>query len=434
MTSTIAIAPANAPLDATVVVPGSRSVSNRALMCAALAEGSSRLRGLLRADDTAAMIDCLAALGVAVSGDGTEVEVDGTGGRLRSGPVDLFARLSGTTSRFVMALLALGHGAYRLDGEEPLRRRPMADGIGALRALGVEVEAGDPGHLPIVVHASGELAREVSLPGGVSSQFLSGLLLMAPASPAGLGVGIVDSLKSRPYVDMTIAVMDAFGATVGRDGDRFDVAPSGYRPSDYRIEPDASTACYFWAAAAIRGGRVRVEGLHDDALQGDVGFVDVLEQMGCTVERGADHIEVRRGGPLRGIDVDLSDISDQTPTLAVVAAVAESPSTVTGVGFIRAKESDRVGGTVAELRRLGVDAVELDDGFEVRPSRLHGGTVRTYDDHRMAMSFALAGLVVEGVEIEDPSCVDKTFPGYWKALASMRTRSLPGPSPRRGGA
>jgi 3-phosphoshikimate 1-carboxyvinyltransferase len=216
---------------------------------------------------------------------------------------------------------------------------------------------------------------------------------------------------------MTLAVMRRFGAVVDESGDTYAVRPGGYRARVEHVEPDASTACYFWAAAAIRGGRVRVEGLGDDSIQGDERFVDVLGAMGCEIERAPGHVEVRRDGPLRGVTVDLSDMSDQAPTLAVVAAFADSPTTVTGVGFIRAKESDRVGGTVAELARLGVDAVESADGFEVRPTgQLHGASIRTYDDHRMAMSFALAGLVVDGVRIEDPSCVDKTFPGFWDAL------------------
>jgi 3-phosphoshikimate 1-carboxyvinyltransferase len=414
------VRPLDGSLDAAPRLPGSRSITNRALVCAALAPGRSVLTGALRSDDTEAMADCIRVLGARCSVDGDRIEVDGVGGRPSPGPAELHARLSGTTSRFVLPMCTLGEGDYHLDASGPMRRRPMADGIAALRALGVDI-VDDDGHLPLVVHASHVAGGRVTVAGDVSSQFLSGLMLSAPAMPDGLVVEVDGALKSRPYVDMTAAVMAAFGGSVHHDGRSWSIAAGGYRATSYDVEVDASTACYFLAAAAIVGGRVRIDGIGSSSIQGDAGFVEVLVDMGCEVVSGPHHVELVRQGELEGIDVDLSDMSDQAPTFAVVAAFAATPSTARGIGFIRQKESDRIGGTVDALQRLGVDATELDDGFTVRPSEVHGGRVATSDDHRMAMSFALAGLRVPGVEIEDPSVVDKTFPGFWDALDALAT-------------
>ncbi len=415
----IEVHPLAGTLDADVVVPGSRSLTNRALVCAALADGHSTLRGALAADDTEAMTECLTTLGAEITRDGDVLEVSGTAGVVGPGPAKLFTRLSGTTSRFVLPLLAIGHGTYTLDGAAPMRRRPMGDGIIALRDLGVDIDDAD-GHLPVVVHANGLAGGSISVRGDASSQFLSGLLLAGAAMSDGLQLQVIPPLKSVPYIEMTAGVMGAFGAAVTEADDCWTVTGGGYVATDHAIEPDASTACYFLAAAAIRGGRVRIVGLGSGSLQGDTAFVHVLGRMGCEVTVTESWVEIRRNGPLVGIDVDLADMSDQAPTLAVVAAFAESPTRIEGIGFIRFKESDRVGGTVTELRRLGVDAIELPDGIEVRPGApMKGATVQTYDDHRMAMAFALAGLVVPGVRIADPGCVAKTFPGYWEAVEEL---------------
>jgi 3-phosphoshikimate 1-carboxyvinyltransferase len=418
------VQPVTEPLDAALRIPGSRSVTNRALVCAALADGRSSLTGALRSDDTEAMIDCVMTLGAACAVDGERIDVEGLAGAPRPGPSTLHTRLSGTTSRFVLPMCALGAGDYTIDAAGPMRRRPMADGIDALRSIGADIDDTD-GHLPLVVHAAGLTGGRVVVGGDVSSQFLSGLLLSAPAMRDGLEVAIEGELKSKPYVDMTAAVMSAFGAVVDRDGDRWRVEGGGYVGSSYRIEADASTACYFLAAAAIVGGRVHIDGIGTDSIQGDAKFVEVLVDMGCEVVSGPDHVELLRVGELVGTDVDLSDMSDQAPTFAAVAAFATTPSSASGIGFIRRKESDRVGGTVECLRRLGVDAQEQPDGFAVFPSSAHGARLATHDDHRMAMSFALVGLRVPGVEIEDPSVVDKTFPGFWDALDELTTAGLP---------
>ena len=298
----------------------------------------------------------------------------------------------------------------------------MADLVAGLRHLGAEVEAqAEPGHLPLRVGGPFR-AAEVTLPGDVSSQFVSGLLMAAPLAESGLTVSLTTELVSRPYVDMTVAVMRSFGATVEvRGGTGWRVAGGGYRPVDsYVIEPDASAASYFLAAAAMSGGRVRIEGLSRSSLQGDVAFVDVLESMGAETRWDTDAIEVQ-GDRLVGTDVDLRDLSDTAPTLAVVAALAEGPTTVSGIGFVRGKESDRIAGPVTELGRCGVFAVATSDGFEVRPAGSpHGALVRTYDDHRMAMAFGVLGLVVPGIEIEDPGVVAKTFPDFFAALDQLR--------------
>ena len=418
------VATATGPLDATVELPGSKSETNRALVCAGLAVGTSELHGALEADDTLAMVDGLQALGIEVTPRWAEARVDvvGCGGRPPAELAIVDARLSGTTSRFLLPVAALGTGTARIDGGLGLRARPMGDVVGAIRALGGQArEVGAPGHLPVEVHDGPIAGGEVALPGDTSSQFLSGLLLAGPAMRTGLTVRVTTELVSRPYVDLTAAVMQRFGVAVAQpDLGTWVVEPGTYRGTSYRIEPDASAASYAFAAAAIVGGRVTVEGLGRRSLQGDLGFVDLLERMGATVEREDDRTTVVGTGVLHGIDVDLSQLSDVAQTLAVVAAFADSPTRVTGIGFIRAKETDRVGNVVAELRRAGVGADEEPDGYTVRPAPVKRATIETYGDHRMAMAFALLGLRAEGIRIADPTCVGKTFPGYWALLDGLR--------------
>ena len=422
------VEPLDGPVDATIVLPGSKSITNRALVCAALAGEPSELHGALDADDTQAMIECLGHLGVvAVFGDDGVLRVVPGGAEPDDATID--ARQSGTTARFLLPVLALGEQPRVLDGDPQLRARPMGPAFDAIAALGGRVEPmGEPGHLPAAI--GGPIAGGVvRLSGDVSSQFLSGLLLAAPAATDELVVALSTELVSRPYVDMTLAVQRAFGARVDHRADDTEEAwaiqPGGYRGTRYDVEPDASAASYAWAAAAVTGGRVTVPGLHRGSLQGDVAFVDVLEQMGCTVAWHDDAVAVTGPRRLRGVDVDLAAISDTVPTFAVVAALADGPSRVRGVGFIRDKESDRIAGPVAELRRCGVDARESDDGFEIRPGRLRPATISTYRDHRMAMAFGVLGLVAEGIEILDPTCVAKTFPAFWDLLDDLRAGSLP---------
>jgi 3-phosphoshikimate 1-carboxyvinyltransferase len=361
---------------------------------------------------------------VDVEPDAERITIKGSGGTLPPGPRALDARLSGTTSRFVLPELALGEGPYELDGAPLLRARPMGDGIDALRSLGAEVvELGERGHLPVRVARGGADAgpRDVHVAGDASSQFLSGLLLAAPCFAGGLRVVVDGPLVSAPYVELTRSVMGAFDADVAELAPQtFGVAATGYRGTTFRVEPDASAASYFFAAAAITAGRVTIEGLGATSGQGDLRFVDVLEAMGCEVVRGENSTTVVGPEQLHGVQADLRDFSDTAQTLAVTAAFADGPTMIDGIGFIRRKETDRLHATVTELRRCGVAADELPDGIRVHPGRPHGAEVQTYDDHRMAMSFALLGLRTPGIAIADPACVGKTFPGYFVALDQLR--------------
>jgi len=424
-----AVEPIEGPLDATVTIPGSKSMTNRALVCAALAEGTSVIEGALVADDTEAMAQALRRVGagittgVAAGPEADRITVTGTGGSLTPGPVELDLRLSGTTSRFLLSVVALGRGRYRLDGRTPLRARPMGPVLAGIEALGARVEShGQPGHLPVTVVAPGGLeGGQVDVPGDTSSQFLSGLLLAAPCARGGVRLRVTTPLVGRPFVDMTVDVMAAFGVDVDVQDAAFAVPAGRYRATDYRVEPDASAASYFLAAAAICGGRVTVEGLGGDSRQGDARFAELLGAMGADVSRSAAGTTVVGGGPLHALgDVDLSAMPDMAQTLAVVATVADGPTRVRGVGFIRGHETDRIAAVVRELRRCGIDARGEPDGFVVHPGAPHPARVATYDDHRMAMSFALLGLRAPGIEIEDPDCVAKTFPGYWQALDGLR--------------
>lgn len=419
------IAVAAGPLDADVRVPGSKSVTNRALVCAALADGTSVLDGALFADDTAAMVGVLRAVGVAVEEDpaGERLTVTGAGGTLPAGSADVDVRQSGTTARFALPLLALGAGRYRVTADAQMQARPMATTFAALRSLGAGIEAaGGDDRLPATVGGGRLRSGTVPVPGDASSQFLSGLLLIGPCLPEGLELELTTELVSLPYVELTIAVMAAFGATVERPDDRtFLVAPGGYRARTYAIEPDASAASYPLAAAAICGGRVKVLGLTADAHQGDVAFADVLATMGAVLTRDADGTEISAvAGTLAGGTFDLRHFSDTAQTLAVVAAFAREAVSVTGIGFIRRKETDRIAAVAAELTRCGIDVQVDADGWTIRPGRPRSAVLQTYDDHRMAMSLALLGLAVPGIAIADPACVAKTFPGYWALLDELR--------------
>jgi 3-phosphoshikimate 1-carboxyvinyltransferase len=416
-------------IDARVEVPGSKSITNRALVCAALAQGTSTLRRALDSDDTRAMAGALAASGFDLHlpqgpDRGELTVVQGRGGALAPARSAADVRQSGTTARFLLPLLALGAEPYEVTAHPQMQARPMGETFAALRALGAEVEAlGEPGHLPATVRGPATGDR-LEMAGDVSSQFLSGLLLIGPCLPAGLTVALTTDLVSRPYVDLTISVMASFGAEVSRPDERtFRVEPTGYRPTTYDVEPDASAASYPLAAAALTGGRVAVDGLGIGALQGDAAFADVLAAMGARVDRTSEGIVVegRDGGRLRGGTFDFTHISDTAQTLAVLAPFADGPVTITGIGFIRRKEIDRIAAVAAELRRAGVRVDDDPDGWTIHPGPVAPTTFETYDDHRMAMSFALLGLRVPGISIAGPACVAKTFPGYWELLEALRS-------------
>ncbi len=408
------------PVRGAIRPPGSKSITNRALVCAGLARGESTLRGVLDSEDTRVMIQSLGQLGVEIvhDRDRDTARVAGCAGRPSAAGSDLYIANSGTTMRFLTAVATLAQGRIRLDGTERMRERPIGDLIDALRQLGADAasEAGT-GCPPVVVEARGLAGGTARVAGDISSQFLSGLLMAAPCARGPVELILEGELVSKPYVDMTVAVMRSFGALVdSRDLQQFSIpAPQTYAGTEYSIEPDASAASYFFAAAAITGGRVTVEGLGRSSLQGDVAFCDCLEAMGCTVNWAADRITVA-GGRLRGIEVDMNAISDTVQTLAAVAVFAEGQTRVRGVGHIRHKETDRIGALATELRKLGAGVKEQSDGLVITPAILKPAEIDTYNDHRMAMSLALVGLRQPGVVIRDPGCTGKTYPGFFLDL------------------
>ena len=412
------------PLDVRVRPPGSRSLTNRALVAAALAEGESLLVGVPSSDDALAMREGLRALGVPVAVDDRGWTVSGCAGRLPArGRVAIDVRASGTTARFLCAaatLTAAGVEAV-LDGSARMRERPMGELAAALRALGAEVETLGPGGCPpLRVRGGGLRGGAIEIDARRSSQFVSGVLLAAPCAARDVEIALVEGrLVSRPFVDLTLQVMAAFGADAGwTEAGGLHVARGGYRGRHYAIEPDAQSAVYAFAAAAITGGRVVVEGLGPASRQPDLRILEVLEAMGCRVERGAERIELRGPptGALGGIDCDGDPMPDAVLALAVVALFAKGPTTIRNVGNLRIKESDRLSALETEIRRLGGSAEAGPDWLRIDPRPLHGAAIETYADHRMAMSFALAGLVVPGVAIRDPACVAKTWPGFFREL------------------
>jgi 3-phosphoshikimate 1-carboxyvinyltransferase len=387
-----------------------------------LAGGESTLTGALDSDDTRVMVQSLGRLGICVESrdEGRTLVVQGCGGRIPSNWAELFVGNSGTTIRFLTALCTLGHGTYRLDGVERMRERPIGDLLEALNQLGAdcrgELKSGFP---PVKVSANGLAGGQATVRGDISSQFLSGILMAAPYAAGNVKLLVEGELVSRPYVEMTLRVMEVFGAyaRVGEGLSSFWIAGRQTGAGCcYAIEPDASAASYFWAAAAITGGEVTVEGLKQNSLQGDVQFAELLAQMGCRVEYNADSITVS-GRARRGIVAEMNAISDTTQTLAAVALFATGPTTIRGVGHIRHKETDRIGDLARELRKLGAAVDELPDGLRIEPSASpRGADITTYHDHRMAMSLALTGLVVPGVVILDPGCTAKTYPDFFRDL------------------
>jgi len=429
--STLKLRAATKPLSATVSVPGSKSLTNRALVAGALANGTSILSNALFADDTRRMIDVLGALGFAIATDprGGRIEITGAGGHVPAGEAQCFCGNSGTTIRFCTALAALGRGCYVLDGVPRMRQRPIGPLVGALGSLGASISFDEnEGYPPITLRSKGLSAGTVVLDTSVSSQFLSALLLAAPSASGDVMIDVRGKLSSAPYVAMTTNLMAAFGVSVaedvGPDGAKYIVpAPQAYRAEHYTIEPDASNASYFLAAAAVAGGTVTVDGLGTSSIQGDVHFVDVLEQMGCHVDRGANRLTVTGrsdGRRLHGIDIDLNAMPDMVQTTAVLALFADGPTSIRNVPNLRVKETDRLSALARELTAAGAQVEERADGLTITPpGQPRAAAIKTYDDHRMAMSFSLLGLAVDGVTIQDAECVDKTFPGFFKTWSSL---------------
>jgi len=415
----LAVSTISAP-DATVRVPGSKSLTNRALVCAALATGRSRLVGWLESDDTTAMIEGLGRLGVTVERVDADLLVNGTGAEFAIPLHPIDCRASGTTMRFLAACAALVRGRVTLDGVARMRERPIQDLADALGSLGVSVRtvAGCP---PITIQGGRLAGGRVAVDASKSSQFLSALLMVAPLAESDVEI-VATQITSRPYVDLTLSVMNAFGISVELSGsDTFRIAGGQrYRPRTYAIEPDATAATYFFAAAAITGGRIRVEGLSPASAQADVRFVEVLERMGCGVERGPNWMSVRGPRYLHGVDVDLNALPDSALTLAVVALFARGRTAIRNVPNLRLKETDRMAALQTELQKLGASVeTTATDLLIDPPARVTPARIATYEDHRMAMSFAVAGLAADGIVIQNPECVSKTFPGFFEELRRL---------------
>jgi len=418
----IEIEPVGGPVDFSIRPPGSKSLTNRALVCAALADGWSTLSGALFSDDTHVMIESLKRLGFEIEIDESEclIRVHGRSGSIPSPSAELFIKNSGTTIRFLTAMLGIAGGNYRLEGIDRMHERPIGPLVDALSDWGAKVEAISPGQCPPVVIKPGDIDRQangsINVRGDISSQYLSGLLMATPQLNSDLKIQIDGPLISKPYVSMTISVMNDFGVEVQEIDSGFSIPKSQtYKATEYSIEPDASAASYFFACAAILGGSATVHSLHKNVLQGDIGFVNCLEQMGCQVEWKSDSVTVN--GPAKnGVDVDMSDVSDTVQTLASVALFVDGPTHIRNVAHNRVKETDRIGNLVIELRKLGVNVEEREDGLSIFPGPMTGVRFATYDDHRMAMSFALIGLKQPGIIIEDPGCVSKTYPQYFEHL------------------
>jgi 3-phosphoshikimate 1-carboxyvinyltransferase len=418
------VRPLAGPVDATVPVPGSKSVTNRALLVAALAAGQSTVRNALLSDDSYWLLEALRRLGFEVRADlasGTAT-VGGRGGEIPAESAQLFVGNAGTVARFLPPALALGQGTYRVDGVPRMRERPIEDLVDALRSLGARVDyAEGAGRFPILVRGGGLRGGRVQIDGSRSSQFLSGLLLAAPYAAGPLEIEVTGPRRERPYVGITLDVMHSFGVEAEPDPDyaRFRVTPATYQPRAYTVEPDASGASYFLAAAALTGGRVRVPDLGSGSTQGDLRFVEVLSHMGCEVDLAPDYTEVRGPDRLRGVDVDMNAFSDTMMTLAALAPFAEGPTTIRNVEHTRLQETDRISAVATELKRLGVEVEEYQDGLCIIPGEVQSAVIDTYEDHRMAMAFALVGLRVPGVRIRGPGCVTKTFPDYFERLGDL---------------
>lgn len=422
------VMPLDQPFDAVVTVPGSKSQTNRALLLAALADGASTLHGALFSDDTRVFVDSLQRLGFSVDADegAATICVQGRGGAIPATRAELYVGNAGTAARFLTAFLPLGRGEYLLDGSPRMRERPIGELLDALAALGADVRAVQGnGCPPVMVYAAGLPGGETVVDAERSGQFLSALLMVAPYAQCDITLRVAGSVASPPYIAMTLAMMAEWGLprVPEREDGRYAIAAGGrYRPMIYQVPPDASGASYFLAAAAVTGGRVRVRGLGAATDQGDLGFVDVLASMGCRVVRDGVDIELHGPERLSGIDLDMNAMSDMTLTLAAIAPFADAPVTIRNVAHIRHQETDRIAAAVAELRRLGAAIEERPDGLTIHPGPLHGAMLRTYDDHRVAMAFAITGLRVPGVVLEDPDCVAKTFPDYFARLEAACTR------------
>ena len=403
------------PFHSTIRGPGSKSIANRALICAALSEGRSTLKNLPEGDDTSAMLSGLHALGIEMTRSGSTATLSrNTALQSRA----IHAELAGTTSRFLTALAATAESKISIDGDERLRQRPISPLLNALRSLGAQIVDHDGG-LPVSVH--GPLrGGAVTIDATTSSQFISALMMIGPVLPEGLHITLQGSPISLPYVNLTASVMELFGVSAHISHGSIRIAPQEYSATSITIEPDASSASYPLAIAAATGSTVTIEDFGSSSLQGDKQIIDILRTMNADIDCTPPSTTLTsNGNDLEGIDIDMSDISDLVPTVAALACFAVSPTRISGVGFIRNKESDRIGDLSAELSKFGANVVEHEDGLTISPAQLTGATVDTHDDHRLAMAFSIIGTCVPGTAITNPEVTSKSWPSYWEDLNEM---------------
>lgn len=419
----------NHPLDCTVEVPGSKSITNRALLMAALAKGKSVLNGVLFSNDSRYFLTSLISLGYIIEVNEVEnyVAINGHGADIPKKNATIDVGSAGTAARFLTAMLALSDGEYVINASEQMKKRPMLPLFEALTAMGAEFTFIEKnGHLPVKVKGAafnGAVpASEVDIDISESTQFLSALLMVAPMLENGLKINITSKKTEGSYIKITTKMMHQFGCDTLHEGSVYEI-PAGqtYMAETYLIEPDVSAACYFYAAAALTGGHVLVKNVHSTSMQGDMKFLDVLKQMGCVIreEREGIYVTGPENGQYSGVDVDMNDFSDQTMTLAAIAPFANTPTYIKNIGHIRLQESDRIHAIVTELTRVGINVEEERDAIRIHPGTPHGAVIQTYDDHRMAMAFALIGLKCEGIVIDNCECCGKTFENYFSELDSL---------------
>lgn len=405
----------------TVEVPGSKSLSQRALIAAALADGQSLVRHALLAEDTEHLIGGLKKLGAHIELVDEGLAVTGTGGAIAPNGHEIFLGYNGTALRFLTALVCLGRGKYILTGEKRLCERPVGPLVEALQDMGVNITCRN-NCPPVEIMANGLKGGAITLSNIESSQYVSALLLCAPYTAKGIELSLTGSIVSAPYIDLTIQVMNDFGAKIIRTGQRhYRVGTQHiYAGRDYDVEGDASSASYFFLAAALLKKKIRVNGISRQSPQGDIRLLDILEQMGCYIESGKNWVEVTGANLASGEwTLNLGDMPDMVPTVGILAAFREGRTAITNVAHLRIKESNRLAAMVAELNRIGIDASELPDGLVIEGGVSHAANIETYNDHRIAMSFAIASLLTPGIEIADKKCVDKSFPGFWQELGKI---------------
>lgn len=425
--------------DIVVTVPGSKSITNRALLIAALANGASVIRGALNSDDSMHFLDCLKSLGFDCKNDGNDIYINGLGGVIPKKRAEIYVGSAGTAARFLTAMLAFSDGEYTVQASEQMTRRPMRELIVSLMEMGAEfVFLGEDYALPFRVKgiyftgvnnaganddSKGHGDYSVSVNIDKSSQYLSALLMTAPMLRRSLRIRIEGNRKAKSYVDITVRMMREFGVPVesieNMDEDGYVVEKAVYSARGYDVEPDMSAACYFYAMAAVNGVSAVVKGVHGDIMQGDKKFLDVLLRMGCEVKETPAGIMVKGNDRLRGIDVDMSDFSDQTMTLAAIAPFADGEVNIRNVGHIRNQESDRLAAIDTALKNMGVETKLREDGILIRPSKPSAAHIETFEDHRMAMAFAVTGTVYGNIHICNPNCCEKTFPEFFNILDSI---------------